>query len=151
MGGWVFSISEIKVGRGLLGLCPLPQAGDVAALRDWRADLVLTLVEPAEMAALSPDLSAALAAAGLAQRCFPIVDYGVPEHGWPALSADLHAALAQGARIVVHCRGGCGRTGMIALRLMIEAGEMPAQALVRLRAVRPCAVETTAQGVWAGL
>ncbi len=139
------------MGGGVLGLCPLPQAGDVAALQDWRADLVLSLVEPAEFEALSPDLNGALAAEGIAQRCFPIADYGVPMGGWGDLSADLHAALANGARIVVHCRGGCGRTGMIALRLMVELGEAPKAALARLRLVRPCAVETDAQGVWAGL
>jgi len=147
----MFLISEIAVGGGVLGLCPLPQAGDVAALRDWRADLVLTLVEPAESAALSPDLAGALAAAGIGQRLFPIADYSVPVGDWAGLSADLHAALAQGGRIVVHCRGGCGRTGMIALRLMVEFGEAPAVALARLRSVRPCAVETDAQGAWAGL
>lgn len=112
---------------------------------------MLTLVEPAELAELSPNLINALDAAGIAQRSFAIVDYGVPAGGWQGLSADLHAALTNGARIVVHCRGGCGRTGMIALRLMIESGEMPQAALTRLRGVRPCAVETDAQGIWAGL
>jgi len=150
-GGDVFSISEIDVGGGVLGLCPLPQAGDVAALQDWRADLVLSLIEAQEFAALSPDLNAALSVAGIAQRLFPIVDFGVPAGGWAPVSADLHTALAQGARIVVHCRGGCGRTGMIALRLMVELGEAPTEALARLRCVRPCAVETEAQGGWAGL
>lgn len=145
----MFSISEIAVGGGILGLCPLPQAADVAALRDWRADLVLTLVEPAEVSALSPDLAAALTAAGIAQHMFPIVDYGVPEGDWDSLSTKLHAALKTGARIVVHCRGGCGRTGMIALRLMVELGEEPRAALARLRGMRPCAVETDAQAVWA--
>jgi len=147
----VFSISEIAVGGGVLGLCPLPQAGDVAALQDWRANLVLSLVEAEEFGALSPDFGAALAVAGIEQRLFPIADFGVPSGGWAAVSAQLHAALAQGARIVVHCRGGCGRTGMIALRLMVELGEAPTEALARLRCVRPCAVETAAQGVWAGL
>ncbi len=145
----MFAISEIAVGGGVLGLCPLPQAADVAVLRDWQADLVLTLVEGAEAAALSPDLAAALRAAGIAQRCFAIADYGVPAGGWPALSVDLHGLLAQGGRIVVHCRGGCGRTGMIALRLMVEAGEAPDAALLRLRTVRPCAVETEDQRLWA--
>jgi len=49
----------------------------------------------------------------------------------------------------VHCRGGCGRSGMIALRLMIEIGEAADDALARLRAVRPCAVETPQQLRWA--
>jgi protein-tyrosine phosphatase len=148
-GAIVFSISEIAVGGGVLGLCPLPQATDLASLRNWRADVVLTLVEGAEAEELSPDLGAALATAGIAQRCFPIPDYGVPVGDWPKVSADLHAVLASGGRIVVHCRGGCGRTGMIALRLMVELGEAPDAALDRLRAVRPCAVETEDQRLWA--
>jgi predicted protein tyrosine phosphatase len=149
MGVLVFSLSEIAVGGGVLGLCPLPQAGDVAQLHNWRADLVLTLVEPAEAAALSPALASALAQAGIAQLCFPVVDYGVPAEGWTVVSAALHGLLAKGGRIVVHCRGGCGRTGMIALRLMIEHGEPPEFALARLRSVRLCAVETDAQQQWA--
>ena len=58
-------------------------------------------------------------------------------------------ALRGGGRVLVHCRGGCGRSGMVALRLMIEAGEAPDEALSRLRSVRPCAVETKAQMGWA--
>jgi hypothetical protein len=38
---------------------------------------------------------------------------------------------------------------MAVLRLMVECGEDPAQALARLRSVRPCAVETDAQLDWA--
>jgi hypothetical protein len=38
---------------------------------------------------------------------------------------------------------------MVALRLMIECGESPPRALARLRAVRPCAVETPDQMQWA--
>ena len=38
---------------------------------------------------------------------------------------------------------------MIALRLMIEAGEAAGPALKRLRALRPCAIETEAQMDWA--
>ena len=51
--------------------------------------------------------------------------------------------------MVVHCMGGCGRSGMILLRLMIDAGETPDSALARLRTARPCAVETKAQMRWA--
>jgi protein-tyrosine phosphatase len=142
-----FELAEIAMGRGVLGLCALPQAGDVAALQAWRTDLVLTLVEQAEAVALSPDLEGALVAAGIAQRWFDIADYGVPVGDWAGLSGDLHAVLKVGGRVVIHCRGGCGRTGMIALRFMEEAGE--ADALARLRAVRPCAVETEAQMDWA--
>jgi protein-tyrosine phosphatase len=45
--------------------------------------------------------------------------------------------------------GGCGRSGSVALRLMVETGEAAADAFIRLRAARPCAVETDAQYRWA--
>jgi hypothetical protein len=38
---------------------------------------------------------------------------------------------------------------MAILRLMVESGEDPPAALARLRAVRPCAVETERQHCWA--
>ncbi len=55
----------------------------------------------------------------------------------------------QGGRVLVHCMGGCGRSGMALLRLMVESGEPADRALARLRAVRPCAVETPEQLAWA--
>jgi hypothetical protein len=142
-----FELAEIAVGGGVLGLCPLPQAGDVAVLQAWHPNLVLTLVERTEAAELSPDLCAALAGRGIAQRWFEIADYSTPQADWGPLSVELNCILRAGGRVVIHCRGGCGRTGMIALRLMEEVGEVGA--LARLRAVRPCAVETEAQMAWA--
>jgi len=59
--------------------------------------------------------------------------------------------LQTGGSVLVHCKGGCGRSGMAALRLMVEAGEDPHLAFARLRDVRPCAVETEAQLAWAVL
>ena len=53
--------------------------------------------------------------------------------------------LKNGQGIVVHCRGGLGRTGLIAAQLLIELGEMPSKALERVRAARPGAVETRQQ------
>jgi hypothetical protein len=47
--------------------------------------------------------------------------------------------------------GGCGRSGTALLRLMVESGEDPIPALTRLRAARPCAVETPAQFAWASV
>ena len=64
-------------------------------------------------------------------------------------AARAKALLAQGGRVLVHCFGGCGRSGMAALRLLVELGEDPDEALARIRAVRSCAVETEAQMAWA--
>jgi protein-tyrosine phosphatase len=147
-----FSLTPLTVLGGVLGLCPVPGVeADLAAVRTWGADVVLTLVEQAELEALGlASLPDEVTRAGMAWRHFPIVDFGVPQGGdWPTLSADLRALLVRGGRVMIHCRGGCGRTGMIALRLMLETGEAPTPALARLRAARPCAIETDAQLAWA--
>jgi protein-tyrosine phosphatase len=154
-----FAIAPLAVLRGEVGLCPLPGAAadfeaGLAAILDWRPRLVLSLTPVAEMEALGAGrLGARLQKAGVEWRGFAIADYSVPaaagESLWPELSVRLRGVLAKGGRVLVHCRGGCGRTGMIVLRLMIEAGEAPAAALDRLRAARPCAIETEAQMIWA--
>lgn len=144
--------AELAVGPGWLSLSPLPGrggdlAGDVAALARWRADLLLSLTEGSEM---PPGFAAALAAAGLRWRHLPVPDYGIPAAGQAdAVLAEASALLAIGGRLALHCMGGCGRSGMLALRLMLRLGEAPQPALLRLRAARPCAIETAAQLDWA--
>lgn len=147
-----FPAAEVQVGTGWISLSPLPGRGgdlaaDVAGLARWRADLLVSLTEAAEMA--GADLPGALAGAGIGWQHLPVPDFGVPEPSAEAVVTDLLARLAQGQRIALHCMGGCGRSGMIALRLMVLAGEAAGPALERLRAVRPCAVETPAQYDWA--
>lgn len=125
-------------------------AGDLAGLLAWRPRLVVTLAETGELAARrAAGLPGDLGAAGVDWLHLPISDFGTPPKGlranWPGISARLLAV----DRMIVHCMGGCGRSGMILLRLMVDAGENPVAALERLRAVRPCAVETEAQMRWA--
>jgi protein-tyrosine phosphatase len=88
---------------------------------------------------------------GMGWRHFPIRDYGAPqtaESRWPPLSVELHATLAAGGSVLLHCAGGCGRSGMVALRLFAESGVAPAEALALIRSIRPCAVETAEQEAW---
>ena len=44
-----------------------------------------------------------------------------------------------------HCKGGLGRAGMVAARLLVESGYTPEDAIERVRAARPGAIETQAQ------
>jgi protein-tyrosine phosphatase len=98
-------------------------------------------------------LPADLARNGVVWLHLPIVDFGAPDVAtaalWPEASLRAREVLAKGGKVLVHCMGGCGRSGMVALRLMVEAGEEPSAALKRLRAVRPCAVEMPEQFEWA--
>jgi Cyclin-dependent kinase inhibitor 3 (CDKN3) len=153
-----FTIAEVSLpGRGAIGLCRMPGRGgaladDLAAIAAWSPRVVVSLAQAGELAAHGAlTLGEALGAWDIAHRHFPIVDYGAPDAAaeWAGLAAALHGALDDGQRVLVHCMGGCGRSGMVALRLMVERGEAPQAALERLRIARPCAVETDGQLAWA--
>jgi protein-tyrosine phosphatase len=155
----MYQLCEIGCGGGTLGLGPMPgrsgnYAGDIAAVLAWGPALVVTLTEAAELEHVGAGgIGADLARAGVGWCHLPVPDFGVPEGAmarcWPDVARAVRRVLGAGGRVFVHCMGGCGRSGMIALRLMVEAGEAPGPALARLRAARPCAVETAAQSAWA--
>jgi protein-tyrosine phosphatase len=149
-----FAIHQLRAGGGWLGICPLPRAEDMGTLKDWAPDLVLSMTETDEMVQLGGGgLGEILGEAGITWHHLPIRDFGAPPEElqavWPAVSAQARGILANGGKVLAHCRGGCGRSGMVLLRLMVELGETPEAALARLREVRPCAVETEGQHAWA--
>ena len=83
----------------------------------------------------------------------PVPDVSTPgpefEAGWPAVSNHLRSRLDAGENILIHCRGGVGRSGMIAARLLVESGADAEEAIARVRAARPGAIETWEQVQWA--
>lgn len=82
----------------------------------------------------------------------PIRDFDTPDPGfqagWLTLSRRLQERLDAGDRVLVHCRGGRGRSGMIAAALLIGAGVDAEDAIAAARAVRPGAIETPGQEAW---
>jgi protein-tyrosine phosphatase len=148
-------IHAFSVGEGILAITSLPgrngdYVGDIAHIREWKPGLVLSMTTDAEMeVAGAQTLGGDVQTAGSSWAHLQIQNYGAPPNDvlalWPDASAAAVATLKGGGRVLLHCRGGCGRSGMIALRLMIEVGEAPLDAFARLRAVRNCAVETEAQ------
>lgn len=158
-------IAELSCGGGVIGVtfCPGKKGEsafgepwnrdlqiDVAAMRAWGASTVLTLIEDHEFDMLDVrGLAAACRAHGMTWLHAPITDVGVPGASFEALWAVVgHKArheLRCGNRVVVHCRGGRGRAGLVAARLLAEFGENPDRAIAAVRAARPGAIETTAQ------
>lgn len=155
----LFVIHALPVSGGILAIAPLPGRGgsyrdDLAHIRDWKPALVISMAsEPELRAAGAQDIGAHLQDSGTRWAHLPVTDFAQPgpeaEEAWHSTSRTALAALQGGGRVLIHCKGGCGRSGMAALRLMIEAGEASDSALKRLRSVRPCAVETDAQLRWA--
>jgi ADP-ribosyl-[dinitrogen reductase] hydrolase len=123
---------------------------DLDAIRDWGAGAVVTLLVPEELTLLRVEhLGTEVARRRMQWFHLPIDDVSVPdeafEQKWTVDGAKLRAMLRGGADIVVHCRGGLGRAGTIAARLLIELGAEPAVAIAQVRAARPGAIETAGQ------
>lgn len=158
-------IAEMMCGPGVIGVtfCPgksgpsvfgAPWArdleADVAAIRTWGASLVLTLIEDHEFELLQVQrLGEAVRAAGMTWLHAPIADLGAPddafERRWSVVGHKVRAELRRANRVLIHCRGGRGRAGMIAARLLVELGESHAEAIRRVREARPGTIETAAQ------
>lgn len=123
---------------------------DLDTIRDWGAHAVVTLVEDHELAALSvPGMGDAVRERGMAWHHLPIRDVSVPgtrfEAQWRDAGAELRQLVQSGRKVLVHCKGGLGRAGTIAARLLVELGVPGEAAVAQVRSVRPGAIETSAQ------
>ncbi len=161
-------IAELPLGGGVVGITFAPGKqqpdgltgrhardldADLDAVAAWNAALVVTLAEAEELAALGiAGIGAAVRRRHMEWAHWPIADYGMPDAewaaAWPARSARLRSLLACGGRVLVHCKGGLGRAGMVAARLLVEAETATDAAIAAVRAARPGAVETVAQERW---
>jgi len=159
------SVSPTAGGQILFTMCP-GKIQPKAATGPWHRDLdvdmdaiaqagttaMLTLMEEHEIIActLSVDrLRDACAHRNIAWHHNPITDFHPPsdswEKAWTGLGPELRARLAKCETILLHCRGGRGRAGMIAARLLVELGAEPEDSIRLVRQARPEAIETPPQ------
>jgi protein-tyrosine phosphatase len=124
-----------RSGRGALALMAAPRPGealedDVAALAAAGVTDVVCLLPDDELGRLGlaaePD---ALARKGLRVHRLPVPDFGVPAEDAAAALAEVVAdRLADGASVVVHCRGGIGRSSTVAATVLVREGLRPEEA-----------------------
>jgi len=123
---------------------------DLQVISDWGAQALVSLIEDYEFELLGvPELPEMTEHFGIRWFHLPIVDVSIPdrrfEEVWETAGKELRRILADSGRIVLHCRGGLGRTGMIAARLLVEFGMDPRAAIARVRQARPGAIQTREQ------
>jgi protein-tyrosine phosphatase len=84
---------------------------------------------------------------GIDVRRFPIPDFATPASRAEtrALVAWILAEIGASRVVVVCCKGGLGRTGMIAACALARYGASPSVAIDAIRAARPGAIETIEQ------
>ena len=136
--------------RAIAGAWDRDLARDLDTIRDWGAVAVVTLLEPKELTLLRVErLGEEILRRNMLWFHLPIVDVSVPderfEREWVVAGEELRSILRRRLDVLVHCRGGLGRAGTIAARLLIELGMEPTKAIERVRAVRPGAIQTNDQ------
>jgi atypical dual specificity phosphatase len=111
---------------------------DLAELASQGVKLLVTLTEdPLEVT--EPDH-------GLRRLHFPIADMGVPMSRRAAeLCEEVVHSMKQGKAVVLHCRAGLGRTGMMLACCLVAEGLDAEQAILRVRRVCQHHIQTRSQ------
>lgn len=138
---------------GKLALASRPRGGDWLEdeMAEWRragVDTVLSLLTPEEELDLDLKIEAReVTARGMKFASLPIPDRQVPNSEAEVSAAldRLDADLAAGKNVVIHCRQGIGRTGLVAACLLVTKGMNPEAAVKRLSAARGVPVPETAE------
>jgi protein-tyrosine phosphatase len=142
---------------GKLALASRPRGGDWLQdeMEAWRragVDTVLSLLTPEEEVDLGLKRESHEAKEqGMKYASLPIPDRQVPnsESEVSAMLDRMDADLSAGKNVVVHCRQGIGRTGLVAACLLVAQGLSPEVAVRTLSAARGNQVpETPEQRRW---
>lgn len=123
---------------------------DLRDLVAWGAGAVLTLVEDYEFARLGvPGFATEIRRTRLVWYHMAIPDMSAPgaafDEAWSRDGARVLESLRDGGRLVVHCAGGLGRSGMVAAKLLTALGAPAKHAIATVRQIRPGAIETDGQ------
>lgn len=142
---------------GRLAISARPRGGDwlIDEISRWHTngvDTVVSLLTPAEVEEMELQNEGPCCR----QNKIEFVSFPIEDRMTPASDADavafieeLDSELANGRNVVVHCRQGIGRAGLVAVSLLIERGLSVPKALERVSGARRAQVpETSEQRTW---
>lgn len=109
------------------------------------AHAVISLTPSAELAALNvSELGAECAELDLAWFHCPVADDHAPSddftNAWLKAAPTIHQLLDAGKSVAIHCKGGSGRTGLIAAQILFERGHAKASIIGSVQSLRPFAL-----------
>lgn len=123
---------------------------DLQAIQAWGARALVNLMEEHEYDLLHvPDYVAKVSSCQMKFYHLPITDVHPPDKRffdlWESAGPKLRHILLDGGKVLIHCRGGLGRTGMVAAQLLVELGMPNKYAIKAVRDARPGTIETRDQ------
>jgi protein-tyrosine phosphatase len=140
-----------------LSIMPHPQGGrqlakEIARLQKAGFNVLVSLITVEEISLLGLEKEEEECSRNKIRYIhFPVNDFSVPSdmNAFAELVEELSAAVRSGKKIIVHCRGGIGRSSLIAGALLVREGFTNAEAIALMAECRACKVpETAAQEKW---
>jgi len=115
---------------------------DLQCISNWGASVIVTVLDMNEIATLGVTaLPARIVARDIVWLHLPMSNNLLPEEifeeKWCLIRDKLLHFLQQGERILIHCKEGIGRSALVAVRLLIEAGIDTDSAIRAVRKARP--------------
>jgi protein-tyrosine phosphatase len=151
---------------GRIGLCMCPGRKKKKAAHEWdrdlekdllrirdhyKCDVVVSLVRRSELVELRiPTLLEEVEKMGMESIHFPIKDKWIPDSmaGVIRLVDTLVQRLKVGKTIVIHCNGGKGRSGTVAVACMVAMGKRVVQSIDVVRKARSGTIRNPVQVVY---
>lgn len=142
----------IAPGKRLIGMAAVWERDleqDLQRLRQhYHTDVLVSLVQEIELETLNtPNLLSQIASHHMRSIWFPVPDFGTPASmsGLMQLVEQILELAQAGQTVVIHCRAGLGRTGLVTSACLVALGFSATHAFMRVREARPGCVETVAQ------
>jgi protein-tyrosine phosphatase len=138
---------------GKLAVAARPRGGDwlkddIASWKRADIDAVLSLLTPDEERDLGlRDEAGEVRTQEMDFTSFPIPDRQIPrsEAKWAEVLERIAGALSAGKNVLVHCRQGIGRSGLVAACLLVKKGMSPGAAIESVSAARGVSIPETAE------
>lgn len=148
---FVLSI-ENSTAKLLLTSCPgtkdVSLESSLLQLKEYGASAVITLMTEYELKDLSlTQIGNTIKSLGMSWFHLPIEDEQIPgvmfNELWQTAGLAIHRLLENHKSIAIHCKGGAGRTGLVAAQIMLERGEVLDKVIERIQKIRPNAFKLT--------
>lgn len=149
---WVAGIGSLRLGLSARPCGGKSLADEVQAWRRVGVAIVVALLERHEIRELDLGEEASLCAA----QAIRYIGFAIPDRGLPAsrpafihLIDELYQALQAGQAVLIHCRAGVGRTGLLGACLLHACGICAEECLPLLIRARGVPMpDTQAQEEW---
>jgi len=137
-------------GQLLFTPCPATKGSSlvdaVTTLQQAGATGIITLMADTELSENgAADLGQVCQQMGLQWYQLPVADDAAPaddfQTAWQQHSAEILQRLNAGETLAIHCKGGSGRTGLIAAQIVMAAGGALDMTIAAVQALRPRALQ----------